>query len=153
MISVITKRSLMVAVLRPPSSMKEGCRTPISDLSRGWLQPTMKSMLTCAIPTTRNDEGKVINLVSTDVLRFDQFSTCIHFGWMSILDVIVIAVLMCNQVGWKAGTHIAPTAVIWRVCLLSLICFLIVDFYWLGGFLLCRSRHGKCKSHSIFFLR
>ena len=51
----------------------------------------------------RIGSGKVINLISTDVLRFDQFSTCIHFGWMSILDVVVIAVLMCNQVGWQAG--------------------------------------------------
>ena len=124
----------MVAVLRPPSSMKAGYRTPISDLSRGWLQPTMKSMLTCAIPTTRNDEGKVINLVSTDVLRFDQFSTCIHFGWMSILDVIVIAVLMCNQVGWKAGTRIAPTAPnMAGLFTLSDYFFEIIDFYWGWG--------------------
>lgn len=124
----------MVAVLRPPSSIKEGYRTPFSDLSRGWLQPTMESMLTCAIPTTRNDEGKVINLVSTDVLRFDQFSTCIHFGWMSILDVIVIAVLMCNQVGWKAGTHIAPTAAnMAGLFTLSDYFFEIIDFYWGWG--------------------
>ena len=47
--------------------------------------------------------GKVVNLVSTDVLRFDQFFTSLHFGWMAAIDLIVIATLICYKATIEAG--------------------------------------------------
>ena len=46
---------------------------------------------------------KVINLVSTDVQRFDSFFPSMHFGWMGVIDMIVISTIICVYVGYKAG--------------------------------------------------
>eukprot|EP00756_Hemistasia_phaeocysticola_P028921 Hpha_TRINITY_DN16199_c4_g4::TRINITY_DN16199_c4_g4_i1::g.7307::m.7307/K05673/ABCC4; ATP-binding cassette, subfamily C (CFTR/MRP), member 4 len=44
--------------------------------------------------------GKVINLVATDVLRFEQGMIMIHFGWMGIVDFFVCLWLIARLVGW-----------------------------------------------------
>eukprot|EP01062_Namystynia_karyoxenos_P055987 TRINITY_DN4697_c1_g2_i4.p1 TRINITY_DN4697_c1_g2~~TRINITY_DN4697_c1_g2_i4.p1 ORF type:complete len:1320 (+),score=449.60 TRINITY_DN4697_c1_g2_i4:128-3961(+) len=48
--------------------------------------------------------GKVLNLVSTDVLRFEQGTIMIHFGWVGLLDFCVCLVLIAGLVGWAAAT-------------------------------------------------
>lgn len=53
--------------------------------------------------TTHVSSGFVINLIATDVMRFDQASTSLHFGWMAVIDLIIIALLICYHVGYRAG--------------------------------------------------
>ena len=43
--------------------------------------------------------GKLINLVSNDVMRFDMFFPRLHFGWTSPLEIPVIAILLYIRVG------------------------------------------------------
>ncbi|EDQ85993.1 uncharacterized protein MONBRDRAFT_34017 [Monosiga brevicollis MX1] len=47
--------------------------------------------------------GAVTNLISTDVLRFDQAATSMHFGWSAPIEVVVVCVLVITEVGWGAG--------------------------------------------------
>ena len=39
--------------------------------------------------------GKIINLVSNDVQRFDEASVMGHFLYVAFLDFIVVVVLLC----------------------------------------------------------
>mmetsp|Transcript_5464 Transcript_5464/g.8077 ORF Transcript_5464/g.8077 Transcript_5464/m.8077 type:complete len:1386 (-) Transcript_5464:101-4258(-) len=41
----------------------------------------------------------IINLVSNDVIRFDQFSLRMHFGWTAPLEVITVFFIIWNQIG------------------------------------------------------
>eukprot|EP00056_Hartaetosiga_gracilis_P018850 m.12141 g.12141 ORF g.12141 m.12141 type:complete len:1358 (-) comp7126_c0_seq2:2775-6848(-) len=47
--------------------------------------------------------GTVINLISTDVLRFDTCCTALHFIWTTPIEVIVCAGFMVSEVGWAAA--------------------------------------------------
>eukprot|EP00940_MAST-03C_sp_MAST-3C-sp2_P000992 g992.t1 len=48
------------------------------------------------------DAGKVTNLVSNDVLRFDNFFPRLHFGWTGPFDLIVVCALIAYEVGFLA---------------------------------------------------
>lgn len=48
---------------------------------------------------TQESHGKIVNLVSNDVARFDLFSKSLHFGWAALLDLVVITLLIGNRVG------------------------------------------------------
>jgi ABC-type bacteriocin/lantibiotic exporter with double-glycine peptidase domain len=48
--------------------------------------------------TEHASSGFVINLIATDVQRFDLASTALHFGWMAVVDLIVIGIIVCYQV-------------------------------------------------------
>jgi ATP-binding cassette subfamily C (CFTR/MRP) protein 4 len=47
--------------------------------------------------------GRVVNLISTDVLRFDIATMAVHFAWTTPLEVLVASSLIVNTVGWAAG--------------------------------------------------
>ena len=53
--------------------------------------------------TEHASSGFVINLIATDVQRFDIASTAVHFGWMAVVDLVVIGIIVCYQVGYEAG--------------------------------------------------
>lgn len=48
--------------------------------------------------------GKVINLISTDVLRFELFSTTLHFTWSTFFDLGVTVGLTVFAVGRSAAS-------------------------------------------------
>lgn len=55
------------------------------------------------------DAGKVANLISNDVMRFDNFFPRLHFGWSGPMDLFVVSVLIVYEVGWLpmlAGTSV-----------------------------------------------
>jgi ATP-binding cassette subfamily C (CFTR/MRP) protein 4 len=47
-----------------------------------------------------NSSGKIINLLSNDVARFDQGCTCLHFAWTAPMDFLVVVLLLWLKVGW-----------------------------------------------------
>eukprot|EP00899_Mesostigma_viride_P010623 jgi/Mesvir1/19562/Mv07034-RA.1 len=51
--------------------------------------------------------GQCVNLVSTDVRRFDEGPLFFHFVWAAPLELLVVALLVGSQLGWQpalAGT-------------------------------------------------
>eukprot|EP00941_MAST-03F_sp_MAST-3F-sp1_P004878 g4878.t1 len=64
--------------------------------------------------------GKVVNIVSNDVLRFDTFFTRLHFGWSAPFDIIVITFLLHFQIGWYATT----------ACVGFIFCLLPIQLYF-----------------------
>ncbi len=46
--------------------------------------------------------GKLINLISNDVMRFDMFLPRLHFGWTAPLEIPIIAFLLYIRVGFVA---------------------------------------------------
>jgi ATP-binding cassette subfamily C (CFTR/MRP) protein 4 len=63
--------------------------------------------------TSRVSTGFVINLIATDVQRFDMAATSLHFGWMAAVDLLIIGAIIIYHVGYRAGlavrlcTHVA----------------------------------------------
>ena len=47
--------------------------------------------------------GKIINLVSSDMGKFDKFFPRLHFGWAAPLDFLVVGILMVQRVGLLAA--------------------------------------------------
>eukprot|EP00049_Salpingoeca_infusionum_P016291 m.331039 g.331039 ORF g.331039 m.331039 type:complete len:1527 (+) comp16052_c2_seq5:749-5329(+) len=47
--------------------------------------------------------AKVLNLVAIDVIRFDTFTTTIHYWWTPVLELIACATLIILEVGWLSG--------------------------------------------------
>lgn len=47
-------------------------------------------------------DGKIVNIVSNDVMRFDNAWPALHFGWTAPLDFIAVVILMVARVGWEA---------------------------------------------------
>eukprot|EP01064_Diplonema_japonicum_P011192 TRINITY_DN1846_c0_g1_i1.p1 TRINITY_DN1846_c0_g1~~TRINITY_DN1846_c0_g1_i1.p1 ORF type:complete len:1292 (+),score=330.90 TRINITY_DN1846_c0_g1_i1:83-3877(+) len=62
--------------------------------------------------------GKIMNLVSTDVLRFDQGMVYVQFMWVSLLDCVVCYYLMSVNVGY--GPAAAGVGVLAMVSLMQL---------------------------------
>lgn len=60
-----------------------------------YLHPIVLSLSMCS-------SGKIINLVSNDMTRFDVSFPRLHFVWTTPLDLIVITALMVSRVGWLA---------------------------------------------------
>jgi hypothetical protein len=61
-----------------------------------------KKLLNLGTAITRSEAtGNIMNLISTDVLRFENFMPAVHYAWSSPLDVIVITALLCLQVRSK----------------------------------------------------
>ena len=52
---------------------------------------------------SKSSDGNIVNLVSNDVFRFDQFFPRIHFGWSGPFDLIVCFFLIVARVGWLAA--------------------------------------------------
>lgn len=50
----------------------------------------------------QTSSGHLLNLVSSDVQRFDLFLPFLHFGWTAPMDIAVVMALMVSQVGWTA---------------------------------------------------
>ena len=55
-----------------------------------------------AVALQQATSGKVINIVSNDVQRFDLFTPAIHFLWSAPLDLVAIITLVSMQVGAAA---------------------------------------------------
>ena len=47
--------------------------------------------------------GKIINLVSADMGKFDKFFPRLHFGWAAPIDFLVVGILMIQRVGLLAA--------------------------------------------------
>eukprot|EP01064_Diplonema_japonicum_P019531 TRINITY_DN2826_c0_g1_i1.p1 TRINITY_DN2826_c0_g1~~TRINITY_DN2826_c0_g1_i1.p1 ORF type:complete len:1281 (+),score=331.20 TRINITY_DN2826_c0_g1_i1:155-3844(+) len=71
--------------------------------------------------------GKIINLVSTDVLRFDQGMVFLHYYWVAVLDAAVCYYLMSLNVGY--GPAAAGVGVLSLVSILQL-----ASTKWLANF-------------------
>ncbi|XP_058800144.1 ATP-binding cassette sub-family C member 4-like isoform X2 [Phymastichus coffea] len=52
--------------------------------------------------------GKIVNLVASDVTRFETIFVCLHHMWSAPLSTIIITILLYIEIGWSAliGTSI-----------------------------------------------
>jgi ATP-binding cassette, subfamily C (CFTR/MRP), member 4 len=56
-----------------------------------------------------SNAGKLVNLVSNDTMRFDNFFPRLHFGWSGPMDLVIVFTILVLKVGWLAtfaGTSI-----------------------------------------------
>eukprot|EP01064_Diplonema_japonicum_P015801 TRINITY_DN236_c1_g1_i1.p1 TRINITY_DN236_c1_g1~~TRINITY_DN236_c1_g1_i1.p1 ORF type:complete len:1245 (+),score=264.27 TRINITY_DN236_c1_g1_i1:81-3737(+) len=92
-LQVIIHHQLFYQTMRAGWCARMGC---ISLIHEKVLSSSYSSRLT-------HSNGKVINMTSTDVLRFDQSFIFLHYLWVAVLDVIVIFFLAANNVGHGAA--------------------------------------------------
>lgn len=89
----IVHHILYFGTMRMSMHLRIGCTGLVSS----------KLMRISTAELAKQTTGKVINLVSTDVLRFEQGVIAIHFGWLGIVDFLVCLVLIAQLVGWGAA--------------------------------------------------
>jgi ATP-binding cassette, subfamily C (CFTR/MRP), member 4 len=76
-------------------TMQNGCKARIA--ISGVINQKLLNLNAANLLETSS--GKLINLVSNDVMRFDMFYPRIHFGWSAPLDIVVLTVLVYLRVG------------------------------------------------------
>ncbi|XP_023313499.1 multidrug resistance-associated protein 4-like [Trichogramma pretiosum] len=59
-----------------------------------------KALRLSATALGESSPGKIVNLVATDVNRFDIVSVFIHHMWTAPIQTIIIAVILFQQAGW-----------------------------------------------------
>ena len=74
-------------------TMFSGCKARIA--MSGLLHRKLLKVHSSAVQST----GRIINLVSNDVMRFDNFYPRLHFAWTGPLDIVVVFGLLCVKVG------------------------------------------------------
>ncbi|KAJ3043701.1 hypothetical protein HDV00_004474 [Rhizophlyctis rosea] len=61
-----------------------------------------KSLTLSALSRQDFSSGKVMTMVATDTQRVEQFMTFMHIIWSAPVQIIIITIFLCVQLGWPA---------------------------------------------------